>query len=162
VSVDDVVRRLRTTLEGARAMPMSSSVMINRREVLDLLSQLEAALDESEAPALPEAKEPPDNEEPAAAEQVAQLADPPAAGRASRLEESQAVREARELATRIRSDAEKESAELRTETDEYVDGQLAHLEISLTKTLDTIKRGRERLHERSHFTSLAPAEEPDE
>lgn len=162
MSADDVVRRLRTTLEGARAMPMSSSVMINRREVLDLLSQLEAALDDSDAPASSAAKESPASEDSAAPEQVAPQTDLAAAARASRLEESQEVREARELATRIRSDAEKESAELRTETDEYVDGQLAHLEISLTKTLDTIKRGRERLHERSHFTSLAPSEEPDE
>jgi hypothetical protein len=161
VSADDAVLRLRTILEGARAMPMSSSVVVNRREVLDLLSELEAALNDAQAQAS-SSTEGPDREGHDASPQATQRTDPAAAERAGRLEESEDVREARELAVRIRSEAEQESAELRTETDEYVDGQLAHLEISLTKTLETIKRGRERLHERSHFASLAPAEEPDE
>jgi DNA anti-recombination protein RmuC len=159
VSADDAVRRLRTTIEGARAMPMSSSVVVNRREVLDLLSQLEAALHDADARTTTER---PDSGAHDASAQATQQTDSAAAERAGRQEESEVVREARELAARIRSEAEQESAELRTETDEYVDGQLAHLEISLTKTLETIKRGRERLHERSHFASLAPAEGPDE
>jgi hypothetical protein len=50
--------------------------------------------------------------------------------------------------------ARTEADELRKETDDYVDGRLATLEISLERTMEEVKRGRERLAGRSALDSL--------
>jgi hypothetical protein len=161
VTADELVRRLRSVVEGARAMPMSASAIINRHEALDLLDQLESALGDT-ADGTPKTGEPGDGDPQLrdAAQQAAELVEAAKAERSRLLEQSEIVRAARELSARLRSEAEQESAELRTETDEYVDGRLAGLEISLTKTLEAVTRGRERLQGRSHFASLAPGEQP--
>ena len=44
VDVKDLVGQLRALVEGARSMPMSSSAVLNRGEVLDLVGRIEAAL----------------------------------------------------------------------------------------------------------------------
>jgi hypothetical protein len=158
VNATGLVRRLRATVEAAKAMPLSASALINRREVLDLLGQLEAALD-GDGDHAPESREHLDPQVRDARQQAAAVIDAAKQARSKLLADSEIVRAARDLAARLRAEAQQESAELRTETDEYVDGRLAELEISLNKTLDVVKRGRERLHGRSHFDSLAPVEE---
>jgi cell division septum initiation protein DivIVA len=141
---------------------MSSSAIINRREVLELLDQLETAVG-SPAEHTPETGEHSDDPQVRdAAQQAAALVEAAQAERGRMLEQSEIVRAARELSAKLRSEAEQESAELRTDTDEYVDGRLASLEISLTKTLEAVTRGRERLHGRSHFASLAPGEQQED
>lgn len=132
MSTEDLLRRLRTTIEAARAMPLSASVIVNRTDVLDLLSQLEGNLSGS-----PTASATP----------------------AEGVEDTKVVRAAHDRASKLLSEAEQESAELRTETDEYVDRQLASLEISLGKTLEAVTRGREQLRGRSLFASLAAADD---
>jgi hypothetical protein len=42
-----------------------------------------------------------------------------------------------------------ETAQMRRETDDYIDGKFASFEATLSKTLNTVARGRERLGERS-------------
>lgn len=71
------------------------------------------------------------------------------------LSDSEVYQAAQQEAKALLREAEQEAAELRTETDEYVDSKLANLEISLTKTLDAVTRGRARLHGRSHFDQLS-------
>lgn len=135
----DLLKELRTSIETARAMPMSSSAVINRTAVLDLIGQLEAAL----PPVSDEAVES------ARAEQARLVSD------------SEIHRAAEQEAQALRREAEQEAAELRTDIDEYVDSRLANLEISLTQTLEAVTRGRARLHSRSHFDSLGDSAEDE-
>lgn len=134
-------------IEGARSMPMSSSAVINRADVLALVSELEQAL--------PAAFE---ESERVFAERDAVLAE--AEMRAARIVEeagferdrlvsdSDVYRIAVRQAAELRSTAERECGALRHETDEYVDTQLANFEITLKKTLEAVTRGRDRLHGR--------------
>ena len=51
-----------------------------------------------------------------------------------------------------------EADELRKETDDYVDAKLANFEITLERTTEAVKRGRERLAGRSAFDALTSDE----
>ncbi len=51
-----------------------------------------------------------------------------------------------------------ESDGLRRETDEYVDGKLANFEITLDKTIDAVRRGRERLAGRTDMHGITDDE----
>ena len=51
-----------------------------------------------------------------------------------------------------------EADELRKETDEYVDAKLANFEITLERTMEAVKRGRERLAGRTALDSLTDDE----
>jgi len=70
----------------------------------------------------------------------------------------QAKREADDLLATAR----RESEELRTETDEYVDSRLANFEVTLHKTLEAVTRGRERLQGRTTFHALGSPEPEDD
>lgn len=147
MNVRELVEQLRSTIESARSMPMSSSAVINRGEVLELISELEKAV--------PAAFE---QSSRVYAERDAVLAD--AHTQAARIVEEAgfehdrlvsdtevyriAVRKAEEL----RATTEHDCEALRRETDEYVDTRLANFEITLNKTLNAVTRGRDRLHGR--------------
>jgi len=147
VDVKDLIDQLRSTIEGARSMPMSSSAVINRGEILALIADLEKAL--------PEAFEHSDK---VYSERDAVISE--AETRAARIVEEAgfehdrlvsdtdvyriAVRKAEEL----RANVERECDALRHETDEYVDTRLANFEITLNKTLEAVTRGRDRLQGR--------------
>lgn len=146
---------IRQALEQARSMPMSASVVVNREELLSSVERLEAAIDD----ALVEARRIRQDRDDVVAE--------------GRREAERLVAEARDEQERLVSDTEvfrlarvradellvrarAEADELRRETDEYVDERLAGLEVSLARTMETVRRGRERLAGRS------AAERPDE
>ena len=162
MDVKQLIDELRSMIEGARSMPMSSSAVINRAEVLTLIRQLEEAV-----PAALELSER------VFSERDSVVAD--AQERAERIvveayqERDRLVSETdvHKLATReaeqLRDDAKRECDALRKETDEYVDTRLANFEITLNKTLDAVTRGRDRLHGRwqidqSSLDSIAEAE----
>ncbi len=140
-------------------MPMSSSAVVNRAEVLEMLGELKEGLDH----ALDEAQQ-------VLAQRDTLLAE-------GRAEADEMLREARNERERLVSDSEvfrvakreadellertrTECDELRTETDDYVDGKLANFEITLERTLEAVRRGRDRLAGRSVLDSLT-AEEVD-
>ena len=148
---------LRQAVEGARSMPMSASAVINRSEVLELVDGLEKALDT----ALVEAR--------------AVLADRDAVVDEGRREADEILAEARSEREAIMSDTEvyrvakreadalieqarAEAEALRRETDEYVDAKLANFEITLERTTEAVKRGRERLAGRTELDALTEDE----
>ncbi len=159
MQVQDLLKELRTSIETARAMPMSSSAVINRTAVLDLIGQLEAAL-----PAASSASDEVSRGRsvvPGVSERADEMLENARAERARLVSASEVHRAAEQEARTLLRGAEQEAAELRTDIDEYVDSRLANLEISLTKTLDAVARGRERLHSRSHFDSLGESTDDD-
>ena len=126
-------------------MPMSATVMVNRTELLALLDRLEAALPHCSGSAADGHGE----ASPAARAELERL-----------VSETDVVRAARQQADALLDEARTEALELRRETDDYVDTKLANLQITLTKTLEALNRGRERLHDRSELGILAA--DPDE
>ena len=65
-----------------------------------------------------------------------------------------AKREADKLVARLAREAD----ELRKETDEYVDAKLANFEITLARTMEAVRRGRERLAGRTELHGLTDDE----
>lgn len=141
MDVKQLLVRLRSTIEEARSMPMSSSAVINRNDVLGLIGELDEAVAAVGHDAVR-----------VDAEAQAELLMEQASVERDRLvSDSDVHRIARDEAEELRADVERECEELRRETDEYVDSRLANLEITLNKTLDAVTRGRDRLQGRSQL-----------
>ena len=58
-------------------------------------------------------------------------------------------------ADQVRREVAAETAQMRRETDDYIDAKLATFEITLQKTLQTVDRGRDRLRAQM-YEELAP------
>ncbi|MDN5726035.1 MAG: hypothetical protein L0G99_08925 [Propionibacteriales bacterium] len=150
---------LRQLITSAKAMPMSSSCVVNRGEALDLVAKLEAAmpaeLDQARG-VIGAADQHVREAEQRAAEIIAD-----AERRAAELAEAEplAVR-AREQAEQSRTEAAAEAEALRTETDAFVDARMASFESVLHKTLSQVTHARERLSERSRLDVDDGHEEP--
>ncbi len=148
-----LIEQLRESVESARSMPMSASVVLNKTDLLAQLGALESAL----PGAFEEAERLADRDGVAerARDHANAMIDDAAQEQRRLVSESEVVSAGREEAQQLREVAERECQELRRETDEYVDGRLANLELSLTKILEAVARGRERLHGRSDLDPLA-------
>ncbi|HET7173963.1 MAG TPA: hypothetical protein VFI30_06780 [Nocardioidaceae bacterium] len=157
MDVNELVAALRSTIESARSMPMSASAMVNRGDVLDLIRQIEVALptafaDSQELLAHRDAVL--DEARRRAAEIVAE-AD---LERERLVCDSEVFRVAKHDAEEVLGAARREHDELRAQIDAYVDTKLATFEIALTRTLDAVTRGRDKLQGRSPFQALAAEE----
>jgi cell division septum initiation protein DivIVA len=160
VNLHDKLDEIVAVVEGARAMPMSASCMVNRGEMLALLDELRAMLPSeiAEAEALLRSKE--DLVEEGRVE-AAQIIDEAKRERARMVAKTEIAREATLEAERIIIEAESESQKMRDDIDEYVDTKLANFEVVLGKTLAAVERGREKLRGRHPLDDLRTAE-PDE
>ncbi|MEY9873764.1 cell division septum initiation protein DivIVA [Streptacidiphilus sp. MAP12-33] len=131
-------------VEGARSMPMSASIVVNKADLVTLLTELREELPS----------------EIAQAQQTVQYGDQvveDARREAERVvaaahDERQAlingtdyVTVAQSEADRLLAEARAEAGEQRREADDYVDSKLANFEVVLTKTLGAIGRGRAKL-----------------
>ena len=144
---DDITRRLdalRTAVDEARSVPMSASVMINRSEFHDLLAALEVAIDAT-LTAATEMVGDRDAVLATSSEEAEEML------RQARMQSEQMVsdtdiyRLASERAVEVQQAAARESADLRAETDEYVESKLANFELTLERTLDLVRNGRAQL-----------------
>lgn len=159
--VEELLERLRATVEAARSMPMSSSAVIHRAEVLAQIDEVKAALPAAFADSdrvfsererlILEAKEQADRIIVEAQNEHERL-----------VSDSEVYRVAKHEADLEREKADQECDDLRKQTDEYVDGRLANLEITLTKTLEAVTRGRDKLQGRSELERLDEINGEDE
>ncbi len=135
---------LRRIVEEARSMPMSASAVVNRAELLALIDEL-ARRWSGFADSARGARRPRGRRREGRAE-AAQIVGRGAAtsGRRSSPTPTSSGGQARGRRTSWTS-ARAEAEELRAETDEYVDAKLANFEITLERTIEAVKRGRERL-----------------
>ncbi|MBI1377744.1 MAG: hypothetical protein GC157_09730 [Frankiales bacterium] len=149
MDVHDKLDELSTLVEGARAMPMSASCVVNRGQVLDLLDDVRALLPHS----LAQADDLLGNREDIVA--------------AAREEAEGILADARRHAAEMVSEhevyraavAEAESARMRRETDDYVDAKLANFEVALHKTIAAVQKGRDKIRGRHDFEELAGHED---
>lgn len=150
---------LTVLIEDAKAMPLSASCIVNRAQVLDLIDEIRQLLPESVH----------------RADEL--LADREAVVQDGRREADRILERARTEADRMVSEHEVyvaavaeadalreevmvETAQMRRETDDYIDAKLATFEITLHKTLQTVDRGRERLRSQM-YEELAPVAEEE-
>jgi chromosome segregation ATPase len=161
MDVHDKLDEIVKYVESARAMPMSSSSVVNRTE---LLSQLRALRDMLPA-ALQEADQLLDERE----ELLARArSDADALVRTGQQEREHLVAEHEVLmAAQTRAEetltaATAKADELNREVDDYVDAKLAHLELAVEKILETVRQGRDRLRQTSSYADLANTGAPDE
>jgi F0F1-type ATP synthase membrane subunit b/b' len=155
IDAETLVRRVIEVVTNGKSVPLSSSVMIVKDEVLELLEDALERLPDELRQARWMLKE---REEFLA--KVAREGDDileQARIRAERMVERQEiVREARHTAQRLMDEARDEARRLRMEAEDYCDQKLAAFEIVLERTLKTARAGREKLQ-----VTPAPADRPD-
>lgn len=152
-----LIAELRRLVEEARSMPMSASAVVNRAELLDLLAQLDTAVDVEIA----DAKQVVADKDDVVAEgrrEAEQLLHEARLERDRLVSDTEVYRLAQRQADDLLVEARTEAEGLRREADEYVDGRFAEFEITLDRTLETIRRGRERLAGRSELDTLGDAD----
>jgi len=161
--VDEVHTKLAeivAVVEGAKAMPLSASCVVNRAELLDRLSALEALLPET----ISRAQEVLGDKQGVVEEgrrEAAQIIAEAHEERRRLVSETEVHREAAAEAARLLDEARASSEAMRVEVEDYVDAKLANFEIVLTKTLSAVERGREKLSGRHELERLGEVAEED-
>ena len=142
--IQTTLGEVRAAVEHARSMPMSSSVVVNRAELVELLDRLQTAIDAgfSQAQEVLGDRDAVVASGQAEAQEIMRTAH---AEREKLVSDTDVYRLAQERAEEIRAEAEREATGLREEADEYVEAKLANFELTLERTLEAVRRGRARL-----------------
>jgi cell division septum initiation protein DivIVA len=144
LDAEGLIRRVMDLVGGAKAMPLSASVLISRDQVLDLLAgALEQMPDElRQARWLLREREEFMAEQRRDADALMEDVRIQAERMVSRTD---IVRQANQVAQRILDDANDDARRMRHETEDYCDQKLAGMEIVLDRVLRTVRSGREKL-----------------
>jgi len=142
--VESVLRELRDLIEQARPMPLSTSVMINQAEVLDLLGEATERLPEELRSAkwllkqreefLARTRREADEILEAARQRADQM-----------VQQTEVVKAAEARARAVVDAAEAESRRLKLEAEDFCDQRLASFEIVLERTMKVVSAGRAKL-----------------
>jgi hypothetical protein len=157
--LETLLLQIRELVDTARTMPMSSSVLVNREETLELLDEALRTLPDELRHARWLLKE----REEYLAQARRDSEDIVEAGRvhAERMvERTEVAREARRVAQQIVARSEAESRRLRHEAEDYIDQKLAAFEVVLERTMQTVQKGREQLQAVVSPLPPGPGEEP--
>lgn len=173
-----VLDDLSDLVENARAMPMSDKCVVGRNQVLDLLDairmMLPKAVQEAEelladrAAVIEDGYQQAERAVAQASAQADAVLEQASVQQAHMVSEHQVTAVALDQAEEIRAHAQSEADAIRAEAaehaeamrrdvDQYVEEKFAAFEASLTKTLATVQRGRERIRERYAASDGGPA-----
>jgi cell division septum initiation protein DivIVA len=152
------LEQLEELVREAKSMPLSSSVLVNRDELLEMIAEMKGSLPEEIKRARWIVR---DREEllGKARTEGDQILEQAREDQLRMARKEEIVSRATQEADRIVSEAEDIARTMRTEAEDYVDAKLAQFEISirkileasqasarsLNKTLDQVEGGRERL-----------------
>jgi cell division septum initiation protein DivIVA len=152
------LQQLEEMVRDAKSMPLSSSALLNRDEVLDLLKEMQESLPEEIKQARWIVK---DREEllGKARQDAERIVEQARDDQLRMAKKEEIVHRAEEEADRIIAEAEQQALDGRAEAERYVDAKLAQFEIALrrileesqttsralAKTLDQVEVGRDRL-----------------
>lgn len=133
-----------TMVEEARSVPLSASCVVHRTELLDILDEARNLLpqDFSSAQNLLATRDSIIEEGRHSAEQLVSMAREEVA---RMVEQTSIVQAARDESQKILDDARATAESERQEVENYIDSRLATLEVILSKTMEAVSRGRERL-----------------
>src|SRR6266550_1194579 len=121
-----LIDKLDDLVHNAKAVPLTDQVRIDREEIYDILDQMRATIPEEIKQARWIVKE-----------------------------RQEMLAEAKRECDRILDEARRAARETRLEMEDWADGILSTLEVNLDKFLVAVRRGRERLHERSQESVVA-------
>jgi hypothetical protein len=142
--VEGILDELIDIVSTAKSVPLSSSVMIARDDVLELLEEVRDDLPEELRRARRLLKDR-DDVVATARREAAEIIEDARLHAERMVERTAIVREAEHRAVRLVEDAEAEGRRLRHEAEDYIDQKLAGFEIVLDRTMKTVRSGRERL-----------------
>ena len=160
MEIHERLDELTAAVEGARSVPMSASCVVNRSEVLDQIDAVRRLLpiEMQRADSLLADADGVLAEARAQAEQII------AGGQEERMHlvsDTQIQAQAEREAGRIIATAEQEAERMQREVDDYIDAKLANFEIVLSKTLDAVARGRDKIQGRRAVEDLSEIGLPD-
>jgi F0F1-type ATP synthase membrane subunit b/b' len=141
---ESLIRIALDTVQTAKAMPLSTSVLVSRDDLCDVLQRALNSFPNELRQArwlLKERQEfiaEKEREADALLEEVKVQAE-------RMVQRTEIVRQANHVAQRILDDANEEARRLRHEAEDYADQKLASFEIVLDRTMKTVKAGREKL-----------------
>jgi len=148
------IDKLDDLVHNAKAVPLTDQVRIDRDEIYDILDQMRATIPDEIKQArwivkerqemLAEAKRECDRMLGEAREQAIREAS-----------QTEIVKLAERQAQEVIDDARRQARETKLEMEDWADSILSTLEVNLEKFLTAVRRGRERLHERSQETVVA-------
>ncbi len=153
------LQQIEELINEAKSMPLSSSVLVNRDEVLEIIAAAQKELPEEIKQARWVVK---DREQLLSkarkdGEQIVQRA---SVERARLLAQQEIVRAAKEEVERLIGEGREQARQMRLEAEDYVDAKLAQFEIVLEKTrtqveksIGQVQRGRDKLR------GVSPAQE---
>ena len=152
------MQQLEEMVREAKSMPLSSSALLNRDEVLEMLAEMQESLPEEIKQARWIVK---DREEllGKARQDAERIVEQAREDQLRMARKEDIVHRAEEEADRIVAEAEQQAIDARAEAESYVDARLAQFEIALrrileeaqsttralAKTLDQVEVGRDRL-----------------
>ena len=145
MDVIERVEELQVLVEEAKTVPLSSSAVVNREELLELLAQLKEELPEEIRQARLLTRDKEERLERARKEADRILAE----AREQRdrlLSRTEIIHAAERTAGRIVDEAKERATRMQNEADDYIDQKLAGFESVLTKVLTSVVRGREQLN----------------
>ena len=157
---ESLLRRAVDIIATARTMPLSSSPMINREEIIELLEDALHRMPDELRQARWMLKERQDfiDKTKREAEDILD------AGRAQAermVQRTEVVRAAELRARKIVEAAENEARRMKLEIEDFCDQRLASFEILLERTLKTVVVGRERLNGRMNDSRPPAPPEPE-
>lgn len=158
--LEDLVHQLEEIIRSASKMPLSSSALIDRKEVLDIIETLKRSIPEEIARARTVIRDRDELLERARA-QSERVLERTKAERENLLSKTEIVQAASREADRMVAEAESVARRIKAEAEDYVEGKLATFEVVLTKTLQAVERGRARLAGRLEADQLSD-EGPEE
>jgi cell division septum initiation protein DivIVA len=146
-----LIDKLDDTVHNAKQVPLTDTVRVDKEEIYDILDQMRATIPEEIKQArwivkerqemLAEAKRETDRMLGEAREQALREAS-----------QTEIVKLAERQAQEIIEEARRSARETRLEMEDWADSILSTLEVNLDKFLGAVRRGRERLQERSQET----------
>ncbi len=142
--VESVLREIRDLIEQARPMPLSTSVMINQAEVLDLVDEASERLPEELRAAKWLLKQ---REEFLARtrREAEEILDQAREKADEMVRKTEVVKAAEARARSVIDQADAESRRLKLEAEDFCDQRLASFEIVLERTMKVVNAGRLKL-----------------
>lgn len=159
--LEDLIAKMEDIVRSARSMPLSSSAMVPRDELLELIDSLKRSMPEEvgrarslirDAEALVQR----------AREEADKIIERGKADRERAIAKTEIVQAASREAEKLVSSAEAHAKRIRSEAEQYVEGKLANFEVALQKTLKAVERGRARIAGRLADAEEITAAEDDE
>ena len=156
MEVYDRLDELADLVVNARNVPLSSGgCVVNRQQVLDILDAIRANVpgDVEQAHAILDERLDVIEDGQREAERLVAAAH----AEADRLlDENVLLQQARAQARQIVTEATADADQMRAETADWVDSKLAQFEVSLTRILDAVQRGRDRVAGSHPYDALNP------